>query len=39
MARMMRKITVTRFCGAVPEYHNSTRLVGMAIGAFVTAPP
>ena len=39
MARMMRKITVTRFCGAVPAYNKSTRLVGMAIEAFVMSAP
>ena len=39
MARMMRKITVARRCGAVPENHISTRLVGMDMEAFVMAPP
>ena len=36
---MMRKITVTRRCGAVPEYHISTRLVGMDMDTFVMSPP
>ena len=39
MARMMRKITVTRLCGAVPAYHMSTRLVGTAIEALVMSAP
>ena len=39
MAKMMRKATVSRFCGAVPANHISTRLVGMAIGAFVMCTP
>ena len=36
---MMRKITVTRFCGAVPAYHMSTRLLGTAIEALVISAP
>jgi hypothetical protein len=30
---------VTRRCGAVPEYHISTRLVGMDMDTFVMSPP
>ena len=39
MARMMRNTTVTRFCGAVPAYHMSTRPVGTGIEALVMSAP
>ncbi len=39
MAKMTRKATVNRFCRAVPAYSISTRLVGMAVDAFVMSPP
>ena len=35
MAKMMRKATVRRFCGAVPAYNISTRPLGMAVDALV----
>ena len=39
MAKMMRKPTESRPCGAVPAYNRSTRLVGIAIAASVMGTP
>jgi hypothetical protein len=39
MAKMMRKPTESRPWGAVPAYHMSTRLVGIAIAALVMETP